>query len=93
MEKGLGAMGTPRAWSMAKLSRAEWPMARIRRSQGSVYVPAGPCTRAAVSTPFSISRPSRRLAKRISPPRDRISSRIERTTPTSTSVPTWGLAS
>ena len=90
MAKGFGSMGTPWECRVSKVSRALWPMASTALSQGmlsplSSFTPE----RASPSSKNSVTR----LQKRTSPPKAMIFFLRLWTTSSSTSVPTWGLAS
>ena len=79
-------MGSSIRRSMAKVSRALWPTARISRLQG--ISPAG--VTAAARRPFCTRRPVSGVLKCTVPPRRSISLLMEVMTPRSRSVPTWG---
>ena len=88
--KGLAAMGTPAPYSIRKVSRAEWPGASTRASQGSSSRPPGPVSVTPVSRPSDTRRPSSWVRKRTSQPRAISSRRRAATTRRSRSVPMWG---
>ena len=87
-EKGLGSMNTPRACSIAKVSRALWPSASTTWSARICSPEASVTPRIA---PASIATSVTGARKHTSPPSDTICARIFSIIETSRKVPMCGL--
>ncbi|MBP1772110.1 MAG: hypothetical protein H6P99_1273 [Holophagaceae bacterium] len=90
MAKGFWRMATPWPCSISKVSRALWPGASTRASQG---ISSPLASTAARTRPAVSKRTSASLARnRYSAPRCWASLRISTAQRRMTSVPTWGFA-